>query len=101
MDADYKKYYEIELAVFFFDDGRVFFANVELLEEGEAKRAVEDNIFAEVNIPYHTDEAIYCFTCHIFNKPNHIPAIPEIVVLKQIAPWLHNKFKSECKEVSL
>lgn len=101
MDADHKKYYEIELAVLFLDDGRVTFSNVELFEEGEAKRAVEDNLFAEVNIPYHTDDAIYCFICHIFNKPNHIPAIQETGVLMRMAPWLHNKFKSECKEVSL
>ena len=71
-----------------------------ILEPGsEALDAIEDHFFAEVNIPYHTDEAIYCFVCHVFSKLNHQTAIEEMLALKDVAEQIRADFGDRCKQV--
>ena len=95
-----KPMYELELACIFisgtalfatnpntgiFCEGKLIVLPVEDLDEGESRSACRDNLFAECNIPHHTDEAAYCLVCHVFNRFNHEPAIVEMVMLKRIA----------------
>jgi hypothetical protein len=94
-----KPYYEIEFAVIFLDGGHIRLTPVEELTPGEALDAVKDGIFAEVAIPYHTAEAIYCFTCHIFGVPASQPAIVEMVSLQDIAPQIYLDYGHLAKEM--
>jgi len=98
-------YFELEFAAFFFSPGTIKFIsnpnarlyNDELviipvadLEPGSpSHEAIRDNIYAEVNIPYRLDEAGYTYTFHLFNKLNHIPAFPEVILLKEIIARVH------------
>lgn len=107
-----KSYFEIEFAVLFLDQDheltptgfsnpatRYYKANpdvviipVAALEPGEALQAITDHLFAEVNIPHHTDQSIYCFICHLFGIPNSQPAIMEMLALQKLAPQIYDDF---------
>lgn len=86
-----KKYYELELVAYFSSEG-LLVAPIADLAEGDALDAVKDGIFAEVNIPYHTGDSVYCFTFHIFNKLNHEVALTEMLALQNIIGQVHRDF---------
>lgn len=76
----------------------VIFPVAELEPGSESAQAVRDNVFAEVNIPYRADrgsddDAGYTYTFHLFNKPNSLPAIPEMMLLKELIPAIHQDFQ--------
>lgn len=98
-----KPYFELQLIAMFFSppalaathpeallliDGGLVVFPVDFLEPGsQARSAVDENLFAEINIPYQTDTGAYTFICHIFGLANNQqPAISEILLLQEVAP---------------
>lgn len=81
-------------------DGSLVVMPVASLDDGEAAAAVRDLFFAEVNLPHHTDSAIYGYTFHIFNKLNHEPAVIEVTLLQQEIERIHARYAAQTQEVS-
>lgn len=115
-----KPYYELELIAIFIEDswthradavthpaaavlaeGRLVIIPVADLEPGSvARNAVREGLFAEVFVPHHDpDGAAYGFTCHVFNRLNHEPAILEALTLQQAAPDILARFRERCELV--
>lgn len=83
-----KPYYEVKL-VAVFDGPHLKIGHLDDIESGPALAAIRAGEWAEVNIPYHTAEAIYCFAVTIANKPAHEPAITEMLTLQRLAAQLY------------
>ena len=73
---------------------------VKSLEPGEMLDSIRDDVWAEINIPYHpTDEElpIYGFTLYIVGKPNHEPAVVELMMADANKEDLYQLFKDQCE----
>ena len=95
-----KPYFELEMTAIRVN-GCLLIMPVSELTEGEALNAVKDNIFAEVNIPHHTGDAVYCYTFHIFNRLNHEPAIVEMMDLSNMITKIHRDYGHLCQQVDI
>ena len=73
-------------------NGRLLVIPVPALEDGDALDAVKKELFANVNIPYHTADAVYAYTFHIFNKPYHQLAVQEMMALNNIIGQIHQRY---------
>lgn len=89
MTASAKPYYEVELVAELDTMALIHKSDV---NPGGLLDALDGHAYAEVNIPYHTDEAIYCYTIHILNVPHHRPAMVEILMLTGMIEQIHAQF---------
>lgn len=82
-------------------DGSLLIMPVTDLAAGsDAAEGVRDSLFAEVNIPHHTADAIYGYTFHIFNRLNHEPAIAEATLLQQEIERVHARYAKQTQAMS-
>lgn len=93
-------YYQLELAAWLSDAG-LFCIPIADLHPGDAKSAVEDNLFAELNIPYDTGEVLYNYVFHLFTKLNDEPAIEEMLFLQREIETIHQKYWHLCTRCDL
>lgn len=92
-------YLELELAAWLDDEGIIMTIPVADLRPGDAYDAIQANLFAELNIPYHTDDAIYCYTFHLFNKLNNELALVEAAQLQSIIERIHADYSHLAREI--
>lgn len=100
MPEQQKPYYELELAAFLDADGLRAIPIVDL-QAGDALDAIKEHVFAELNIPHHTEDAVYCYVFHLFNKPNSEPAIGEALLLQAIIEKVHTIWGDRCTRVEV
>lgn len=97
--TDEKPYLECELLVKINSDG----SEVEILPMSEIEDArwlqlIRTPIYAEVNLPHHTEDAIYCYTCFLVGVPHNQPAIFQMGVLMRIMAAIHDQYGRLAKE---
>lgn len=89
---------QVELAVWF-ADRTVHHGLLSNQLPGTQKQLREE--CAEVNIPVHTDEAIYVFVCFLGHLPNFVPAISEMAILKRKGDKLVELYGEHCKPLEV
>ncbi|MEI2773379.1 MAG: hypothetical protein V9G98_22500 [Candidatus Competibacter sp.] len=62
------------------------------IEEGRWLELIRTSTYAEVNIPHHTEDAIYCYTCFLVGVPHNQPAIFEMGVLSRNIAAIHEQY---------
>lgn len=67
--------------------------------DSEAQKAVEEHLFAEVNIPHRTTGKGYVYTFHVFGLPNPVPAIREIAILHKEIAAIHEIYHEQAEYV--
>lgn len=86
-----KPYLELEL-VTQHHNGALVSAPLLNITSPELLTLIHRHVFAEVNIPHHTTNAVYCYTFHIMHKQNAEPAIEEMMNLSANIQLFHERF---------
>jgi len=76
-----------------FAGGGLYLLPLDSLKAGETLAAINDNMFAEVMIPYHTKTDGWMFNIHILNLLNHQLAIEEALALQGLAEEIHQRYR--------
>lgn len=94
-----KPYLECELLVKISSDGSgAEIVPVSEIEDARWLELIRTPTYAEVNIPHHTAEAIYCYTCHLVGVPHNQPAVFQMGVLSQNMAAIHEQYGHLAKE---
>lgn len=89
---------EVELVVVFNDD------HIDLGLMSQQNEVAQEHLrrnCAEVNIPVHTDDAIYVFVCFLGHLARHVPAIYEMTILKKKGDHLVASYGQYCKPMEV
>jgi hypothetical protein len=111
--------YELELLTFFpeegqppnsitknlnadtFMDGRIVaIPVVSLSSDCRARAAIREGFFAECVVTYRSQEAgCYAFICHIINKLSGEIAMPEMLLLQEVAADIQARYQQFCRPI--
>lgn len=98
MSQNGKPYFELELVAYLNGEG-LRTLPVADLPDGDVLDAVKGGFFAELNIPYHTEEAHYCYIFHLFNRLHHEIALGEALLIQTIIGSVHSIWGHRCTQV--
>ncbi len=88
-----KPYLEVELLMKIGTDGSdAQILPVAEIDDGRLLIFIRGHRYAEVNIPHHTAEAIFCYTCHLVGVPPNQPALFEMGVLTRNIAAIHEQY---------